>query len=70
MELLSFVVRFLKDENISDSYEEFRIWRENQNDEVPSPELVRNSLGTWLEIKKLALQVIRQEKLRKDDDEF
>ena len=70
MELLSFVVRFLKDENISDSYEEFRIWRENQNDEVPSPELVRNSLGTWLEIKKLALQVIRQEKLSKDYDEF
>ena len=70
MELLSFVVRFLKDKNLSDSYEEFRTWRDNQNDDVPSPELIRNTLGTWLEIKSLALQTIRQETPRKESDEF
>lgn len=62
VELVSFVVRYLNDENTPGSFDGYRAWREIQLDHVPSEALLRNTFESWSKIKRQALEVIRIEK--------
>lgn len=62
VELVTFVVRYLNDENTPGSFDGYRAWREIQLDHVPSEALLRNTFESWSKIKRQALEVIRIEK--------
>ena len=62
IELISFVVRYLSDENTPGSFDGYRAWRELQLDHVPSEALLRNTFESWTNTKRQALEVIRIEK--------
>jgi hypothetical protein len=62
VELVSFVVRYLNDENTPGSFDGYRAWREIQLDHGPSEALLRNTFESWSKIKRQALEIIRIEK--------
>lgn len=62
IELISFVVRYLSNENTPGSFDGYRAWRELQLDHVPSEALLRNTFESWTNTKRQALEVIRIEK--------
>jgi len=61
-ELVSFVVRYLRAQDTTGTFDGYRAWRELQMDHVPSEALIRNTFESWTNIKRQALEVIRTEK--------
>jgi len=61
-ELVSFVVRYLKAEDTTGTFDGYRAWRESQMDHVPSEALLRNTFESWTNAKRQALEIIRIEK--------
>lgn len=60
-ELLSFVVRYIKDESTTGSVNGYRPWRERQIDHVPSEGLIRNQYDSWSNARRKALEIIRRD---------
>lgn len=61
-ELISYICRFFKEPEISGSYASYDAWRERQPDHVPSGVLIRNTFGSWSNVKRKALEGLRREK--------
>lgn len=61
-ELISFAERFFLDEGTTGSANGYDEWRTRQTDQVPSGPHVRNQFGTWLEVRRVALESIRIKK--------
>ncbi len=60
-ELISFVVRYLRDEKTSGTFAGYAKWRTEQVDHVPSEALIRVQNGNWTTAKNRALDKIREE---------
>jgi hypothetical protein len=64
-ELVSFVVRYLTDDETTGGLRDFTLWKDRQADHVPSGALIRNTFGSWSEAIKISLLQIREEKERR-----
>lgn len=60
-ELISFVVRYLRDEQTSGTFAGYSKWRAEQVDHVPSEALIRIQNGNWTSARNRALDKIREE---------
>lgn len=60
-ELISFVVRYLRDKQTSGTFAGYSKWRTEQVDQVPSEALIRIQNGNWTTARNRALDKIREE---------
>ena len=64
-ELVSFVVRYLNEDETTGGVRDYTLWKDRQTDHVPSGALIRNTFGTWSDAIKIALLQIREDKERR-----
>ena len=62
-ELLGWLIRFLLNKEFGKGVDEYDAWRIETMNDAPSGAHLRNTFGTWLDAKNMALLLMREEKI-------